>query len=356
MGSWCKIRRMLFRTLTKPQFQALVERFISEQEVIGPKRVCLDKDARPVHQLLPVSGFDELELDYEMAEYSAKTYFLPYQEQLSSFQLGEWDWAQEIRYRVQPRAIIGLRACDISALVRLDKVFAANLFPSPYYLARRKNTFVVGLDHMPCDGGFCRSVDTDTVTHGFDLFLTDLGDRYFAAINSDRAFTALKQVGASETTDGDTVDYLSQRQRMAEGFGPEVNVHNLANLLDIEFDSPVWKRWGDRCMSCGTCAMVCPTCYCYGVHEEVSMDFCRADKVKRQHACNLLDFAEVAGGHNFRPDRHTRLKYRYYHQHRGFVEAHESALCVGCNRCGRACLAGINPPDIIADLQEEGTP
>ncbi len=347
---------MLFRTLTKARFRDLVERFISEHEVIGPRRVCVDREGTPVHQLLPVSRFEDLELDYEYAEFSAKTYFLPYEEQLSSFELGEWDWSQKIRYRVQPRAIIGLRACDINALVRLDKVFARNLFPSPYYLARRKNTFIVGLDHDPCDGGFCRSVDSDTVSHGFDLFLTDLGDRYFAAINSDRAFSALRQVGAQEITDEDTNDYLAARQKIGDGFGPEVNVHNLANLLDIEFDSPVWQRWGDKCMSCGTCAMVCPTCYCYGVHEEVGMDFCSATKTKKLHSCNLLDFAEVAGGHNFRPDRQTRLKYRYYHQHRGFVEAHESALCVGCNRCGRACLAGINPREIIADLQEEGPP
>ena len=100
--------------------------------------------------------------------------------------------------------------------------------------------------------------------------------------------------------------------------------------------------------------MVCPTCYCYGVAERVSMDEAESTKVKQLYSCNLLDFAEVAGDHNFRPDRETRLKYRYYHQHRGFSETFESPMCVGCNRCGRVCLAGINPADIIRDLQTEG--
>ena len=99
--------------------------------------------------------------------------------------------------------------------------------------------------------------------------------------------------------------------------------------------------------------MACPTCYCYGVHERVSMDLTEGIKVKQLHSCNLLDFAMVAGGHNFRPDRESRLKYRYYHQHRGFVEAYDEPKCVGCNRCGRTCLSGINPPDVIADLQAE---
>ena len=70
----------------------------------------------------------------------------------------------------------------------------------------------------------------------------------------------------------------------------------------------------------------------------------------------LVDFAQVAGGHNFRPKRESRLKYRYYHQHRGFVEAYDEPKCVGCGRCARACLAGINPTDIIRELLNEEQP
>ncbi len=99
--------------------------------------------------------------------------------------------------------------------------------------------------------------------------------------------------------------------------------------------------------------MACPTCYCYGVTERVSMDFQQAEKRKFLYSCNLVDFALVAGGHNFRPAAESRLKYRYYHQHCGFAEAYDEAKCVGCNRCGSVCLAGINPPDVIGDLQAE---
>ena len=89
------------------------------------------------------------------------------------------------------------------------------------------------------------------------------------------------------------------------------------------------------------------------ITERLSMDFTSGARQKQLYSCNLKDFALVAGGHNFRPERRTRLKYRYYHQHRGFVEIYDEPKCVGCNRCGRACLAGINPPDVIADLQAE---
>jgi ferredoxin len=344
---------MLFRTLPKDEFTRLTERILDSVEVIGPKRIGSDVRGNPIHQFLPVGSFDELDLSYSTTEYSAKTYFLPYRENLSTYHFDEDDWEQEIRYRIQPRVIVGLHACDINALVKLDKVFARDFFPSPYYISRRRNTFIIGIDHEPCEGGFCRSLGTNTVTGGFDLYLTDLGDRYFVAVGSDRGYTALQEVEARDISDADTHDYLEERRRLAAIPQDQVPVHNLPNLLDIEFESKVWSRFGAKCLSCGSCAMVCPTCYCYGVSERVSMDFRTGIKEKQLYSCNLLDFAEVAGGHNFRPDRETRLKYRYYHQHRGFVETYDEPKCVGCNRCGRACLAGIKPVDVIRDLQVE---
>ena len=345
---------MLFRIIDKDQLRRLVEILLETVEVVAPKVGARDAADRPLHQFLPVRSWEEIDLDYQTTEYSAKTYFLPFQENLSTYSFDEEGWQQDLRYRIQPRVLVGLRPCDINALVKLDKVLARHYFPSPYYISRRRNTFVLGVDHEACEGGFCRSLGTDVVTHGFDLFLTDLGDRYYVAIDSDRGLTVLQQVDVRDVEDRDTADYLTARRRIAESFSTEVDTRNLHNLLDIEFDSPVWRKWGGKCLSCGSCAMVCPTCYCYGVTERVSLDHRRGAKIRQLYSCNLVDFAEVAGGHNFRPDRGTRLKYRYYHQHRGFMEAFDEPKCVGCNRCGRACLSGINPPEVIQDLLDEG--
>jgi len=344
---------MLFKILGKENFRSLVEIILECNEIIAPKKIGVNAAGQPIHQFLPIASFGEMDLDYRTTEYSAKTYFLPYRETLCTFRFTDNDWEQEISYRIQPRAIIGLRAHDINALVKLDMVFTRSRFPSPYYISRRKNTFIVGLDHIPLEDEFSQSVGADIVTHGFDLFLTDLGDRYFVAIASDRGFNLLNRVEVREVEDQDTHDYKEVRRQILEGFKTHIDVHNLPNLLDLEFTSQVWSKWGEKCLSCGSCAMVCPTCYCYGVNEEVSMDFRTSTKVKQLYSCNLLDFAQVAGGHNFRPDQETRLKYRYYHQHRGFVEDYDEPKCVGCNRCGRVCLAGINPPAVIKDLYEE---
>lgn len=343
---------MLFKILPKVEFERMAGIILESTEVIGPKKIDTRKDGTPVHQFLPVESLDEIDLGYETTEIAAKTYFLPFKEALSCFHFEKGDdWNQEISYRIQPRAIIGLHACDINALLKLDRVMAGSFFPSPYYIARRKNTFIIGIDHMPCKGGFCHSLGTDTVQRGFDLFLTDLGDRYFVAVGSELGFNMLQKVDVRDVTHKDTHEYLEVRKQIAAAFGPDLEVQQLPRVLDLEFDSEMWKKWGEKCLSCGSCAMVCPTCYCYGVNEYVSMDFKSATKMKQLHSCSLVDFAMVAGGHNFRPEKKSRLKYRYYHQHHGF--GGDESLCVGCGRCGRACLAGINPVDVLRDLLAE---
>jgi sulfhydrogenase subunit beta (sulfur reductase) len=344
---------MLFKILAKSEFRALVELILQSNEVIAPKAIGTKANGEPIHEFLPITSFDEMDLDYRATEYSAKTYFLPYRENLCTFHFEGEDWQQEITYHIQPRAIIGLRAHDINALLKLDKVFIRDRFPSPYYISRRKNTFLVGFDHAPLEDEFSRSMGAHIATHGFDLFLTDLGERYFVAVNSDRAFNLLRHIRTSEVTEADTHDYLEACRRVRDAFKTDISVHSLPNLLDIEFTSRVWTKWGEKCLNCGSCAAVCPTCYCYGVVEEVTMDFKHATKIKQLYSCNLVDFARVAGGHDFRSDKESRLKYRYYHQYRGFLEDYGEPKCVGCNRCGRVCLAGINPASVIKDLYEE---
>jgi ferredoxin len=244
-----------------------------------------------------------------------------------------------------------MHACDINALNKLDKVLMGSVYPMPYYAAKRQNAFIIGIDCEPQPYCFCRSMGADTVLHGFDLFITNLGDRYFIEIQSDTAYNLLKKIHTTEPLESDHVEYMHVISEKKKKFTAQVDTTDLTKILDMEFQSDVWKQWGDKCLGCGTCANVCPTCYCYTIEENVRIDLKAANKSKMLYSCNLIDFAEVAGGHNFRPERHGRLKYRYYHKHRGFVEAYEESLCVGCGRCGESCLADITVPEVISSVR-----
>jgi formate hydrogenlyase subunit 6/NADH:ubiquinone oxidoreductase subunit I len=345
---------MIFRVLHKDELEAAFNQIVLENTTVGPIESGTDRNGHTLFAFEQVTDFEKLRLDYTMTKLPAKRYFLPYREDFASFTFEGDDWQKHISYNSDgPYVFFGLHACDINALNKLDKVLMGSIYPMPYYAAKRNNILIIGIDCLPQPFCFCRSVGADSVTHGFDLFLTDIGDRYFVEILTATAYNFLKTVKTFEPEEQDHVLYMKAVAERNKRFTAHVDTSDLAKILDMEFQSPVWKQWGDKCLACGTCANVCPTCYCYGVEETVNVNLKAAQKKKMLYSCNLIDFAEVAGGHNFRTDRSTRLKYRYYHKHRGFVEAFEESLCVGCGRCGEACLAGITVPEVIASVRGE---
>lgn len=343
---------MIFRILEKPVLEELFSLLAADNTVIAPVQKGMDRNHNPLFAFEPASGFDAVRLDYTTTRLPAKRYFLPYREDMAVFRIEGADWRKDIDYNIdRPLVLFGLHACDINALNKLDKVLLAGVYPMPYYAAKRKNAFIIGIHCMPQRSCFCRSMAADTALHGFDMFVTEISDRYFIEVLSAAAYTLLQAVPTREPGEADHREYMKRGDERNKRFVTRVDTTDLTKILDMEFQSPVWKQWGEKCLGCGTCANVCPTCYCYGIEETAALDLKSAKKTKTLYSCNLVDFAEVAGGHNFRPERQSRIKYRYYHKHRGFVEAYEEALCVGCGRCGDACLAGITVPEVIASVR-----
>lgn len=345
---------MLFRVAEKTQLKILFDMLAEKNSVVGPVRTGTDRKDAPLYAFEQIADFQKLDLAYTTTRLPAKRYFLPFREDLATFTANGSDWTKTIDYNIdRPYVLFGLHACDINALNKLDKVLMGSVYPMPYYAAKRKNMFIIGIDCQPQPFCFCRSMGADTVLHGFDLFLTDIGDKYFIEVLSAEAYQIVKDLRTEAPTEADHMQFMRTVAEKNKKFTAHVDTTDLTKILDMEFQSPVWKQWGDKCLGCGTCSNVCPTCYCYGVEETADVSLKKARKIKTLYSCNVVDFAEVAGGHNFRPERSSRLKYRYYHKHRGFVEAYEESLCVGCGRCGEACLAGITVPEVIASVRGE---
>ena len=345
---------MIFKVIDHDELKNFFTLIAADTPVIGPVQSGTDRNGKPLYSYEPVSDFNALRLSYTTTKLPAKRYFLPYREELAAYHIKDDDWEKQVSYHIdRPLILFGLHPCDINALNKLDKVLLGSTYPMPYYAAKRKNTFIIGMDCTPQPFCFCRSMGADTVLHGFDLFLTDLGGRYFVEVLSAAGYSLLQQVKTRAPEETDHQQYMQVASRKNSSFLARVDTTDLTKILDMEFQSPVWHEWGERCLGCGTCAGVCPTCYCYGVKETVGLDLKRASKTRILYSCNVIDFAEVAGGHNFRPERASRIKYRYYHKHRGFVEAFEESLCVGCGRCGEACLPGITVPDVIASVRRK---
>ena len=121
------------------------------------------------------------------------------------------------------------------------------------------------------------------------------------------------------------------------------------------YSHPLWEEMAKLCFSCGSCNLVCPTCYCFDVREEVNWDLSSGQRFRLWDGCMLADFATIAGNLNFRKDRADRYRHRYYRKGK-YVPAKIGGkiACVGCGRCITACVAKIaNPVEVFNRLAEE---
>ncbi|MCL4536589.1 MAG: 4Fe-4S dicluster domain-containing protein [Nitrospirae bacterium] len=109
----------------------------------------------------------------------------------------------------------------------------------------------------------------------------------------------------------------------------------------------------ERCLACGNCTNVCPTCYCFDIIDEIELDMKTGRRYRRWDSCQLEPFAKVAGGENFRKERSARQRHRYYRKFRYPVSKFARFFCTGCGRCSRTCMAKINLKDVLSALLKE---
>jgi len=122
------------------------------------------------------------------------------------------------------------------------------------------------------------------------------------------------------------------------------------------FQSPVWKDVGRRCVGCTNCTSVCPTCYCFDVVDDMSLDLDRGTRSRVWNYCQMDDFARVATGEDFRAGRDARQRHRYYRKFKYSVEKYNKYFCTGCGRCTRTCMAKISLIETVDALVEERRP
>jgi formate hydrogenlyase subunit 6/NADH:ubiquinone oxidoreductase subunit I len=262
------------------------------------------------------------------------------------------------------RALLGLHPCDINALLLLDLVLADGAgggsaagsgYVDPYWEAARASTFIVGVSCMPTATCFCKTFDADEVHRGFDLFLTDLGDRWLVSCQTVAGAAILdRYVTTRDTTPTDLADFQLRTQRYKAAFSDDSlpTTDQLPLLYDAKYEWPLFDDIGETCLSCGACSMVCPVCYCFDVRDELEADGEAGKRCRNWDSCLFSEFAEVAHGHNFRPTRASRVRYRFYHKFVGNFTRFGKMLCVGCGRCSTACKVNIDPRRIIAALEE----
>jgi ferredoxin len=214
---------------------------------------------------------------------------------------------------------------------------------------------LVGIECLePCfEHSFCKSMGTLSVSNGYDLHLTDLGESYAVDVGSEEGAGLLeKYAEAYPATEAD----MRQLNKVLGAKWPrfpyklELDVGELPALMSQAYNSPVWNELAEICLACGQCTLVCPTCYCFNVHDEVELNLQDGERWRRWDSCQLDEFARVAGGENFREHQAARLRHRFMRKGRYLAEKFDELGCVGCGRCARSCPVDISPVNVFNDL------
>jgi len=335
-----------FKVLPKSSLDSWIKRLARSYRVVGPK---------PLHGKFifgEVTSAAELDLQYTQTVLPPKKYLLPQRETLLEFELDRSETRAVID--VQPIVVFGVHTCDLHAIRLLDHVFARG-FSDQHYKAHRENMVIVSLECLaPCsEQSFCRSMGTASTPEIFDLHMTDLGDEYIIEIGSSRGEKLVEGfIGIFDADDDGMLRRHDALQAKWENFPYRLDmaVTELPQLLMDSFNSEHWQELGDICLSCGMCTQVCPTCFCFNVVDEVDVTLSAGERVRMWDSCQVNEFAQVAGGHNFRESRAARQRHRFMRKGKYQLDATGMVGCVGCGRCATACLVNITPVKTFNEL------
>jgi sulfhydrogenase subunit beta (sulfur reductase) len=362
-------------SINKPQLDRLISRLAQMgYEVVGPQvkdsaivhgtikeiselPVGMECEQKPGRYQLITAGHQNY-FDITNGPHSWKQYFFPPKSTLMQFYKdnGNGEWRVGSDSENVPRfALLGVRPCDLAAIHVQDKVFIREEWCDPIYRERRSVAFIIAVNCMePCGTCFCASMGTGPrADGGFDLCLTELENYFLIEIGSEAGRMA---VGSADLSWQPAGAFLLQTAQ--EGFdaarrkmGVElVNPESLREQLLSNLNHPEWDEVSKRCLSCGSCTQVCPTCFCWDTYDNTLLPGDRISRERVWDSCFNPDYSYVFGG-NTRSTTKARYRQWLTHKFASWYAQFDTAGCVGCGRCITWCPAEIDHVEEINTIR-----
>jgi len=302
----------------------------------------------------PFSAEREVLFDFYNSKRTPKEFLFPQSETLLSFYREER--GVEVSASEQPskvRVIFGIRPCDAQSLSLLDNVFITTKYQDPYYRGKRQNTIIVGMGcNYPQISCFCTSVGGDPFgEEGLDLLFVDLGDRYLflpLTLRGEEIMGKLKEGKEAQEKDFQLFEEAHQRSR--ERIRSQVKVEGVPEKLNHLFEHNFWDKVHEKCLGCGICTYLCPTCHCFDLVDEAVNSSGR--RIRNWDSCMFPLFTLHASGHNPRPTNKERMRQRIMHKFNYTVKNFGKIFCVGCGRCVRECPVNLDIRKVVNDLEK----
>ncbi len=257
----------------------------------------------------------------------------------------------------KPLAFVGVRSCELHAIAIQDRVLLEGAYPDQHYRARREAAFLVAVNCTEPGGTcFCASMNTGPkALGGYDLALTEIaaeGERRFAVdVGSAAGSGLLAELPHRAATPGETAAAEAAIAGATGRMGRAMpDADEVPALLRRNLDHPRWEEVADRCLTCGNCTMVCPTCFCTTVEDVASLDGSASEHVQHWDSCFTMDFSYLHGG-SVRASPRSRYRQWMTHKLSTWWDQFGTSGCVGCGRCISWCPVGIDITEEVAAIR-----
>ena len=264
-------------------------------------------------------------------------------------------------YRIEPKALVGLRPCDLAGMLCLDRFFLGQEFVDEVYLNHRKKMFIVTNTCVtPFKQCFCVCTDSGpSAQEGYDLNLTDLGDQYLVEAGSDKGKALAEKLGLKKSDDSHKKAKADVIDKSIDKFDSIAKdnkawISRVVNRVTTGLiDDKVWEYIGNQCIECGACSFVCPSCTCFNIVDPVTGPD-TADRMRTWDSCSYEGYSRMAGGHNPRKPVEDRRSKRFfcklsYSQSKKYLRPG----CVGCGRCQWVCPGDIGLPNVVTYIRRD---
>lgn len=327
----------MIKILGEKELKSWLTSIMQERTLVAPKHV------DELTLFTPVQSVDEIAFDFQNTTLSPKEFFFPRTETLFTAERKDGD------IKVMPAAvdkevvIFGIRPCDARGIAMLDSPYLADPADSLWAQHRDKTTLIGLTCAKPAPQCFCSSMGSapNDPTH-VDILLTEVEGGYAVETITEKGKSLLK---GAELKDSDV-------KPLVPSCSTSVPAEGIVEAMKKAFDDPYWSRLADRCIHCNVCAYVCPTCYCFDIRDYTSRG--KIERIRTWESCQSKGFTRIAGGHDPRADKGSRLRQRFCHKMLYFPEQFGPLCCVGCGRCVISCPVNIDIMEIISDVQKLG--
>jgi ferredoxin len=326
--------------LLKENLPKFIKELIDKYKVFGPV------DYNDVTIFKEIKNQKEMNLEYNNSKLPPKNLLFCQTETLFKFTPGTKGKIQPPDIDNNKKVVFGIRPCDAKSFAIIDPVFKED-FEDPFYVSKRKNMLLVGLSCTdPSANCFCTSFrDSPASSKYVDLLLTDIGNKYFVEVNGDKGKQIVKSKLFKPAAKPDEDKKNDVEKKAKDQIIRFQETDGIAEKLDKIFDNKFWKEVADKCLRCGTCTYLCPTCHCFDIQDEATM----ADgaRVRVWDTCMIPEYTLQASGYNPRPARMNRMRNRVYHKYNYYPKNLDVIACVGCGRCIDNCPVNIDIIDVI---------